>query len=129
MNERSRGQFQRVHVLVVEDDEASRQVLQRALEFQGALVTVTTGADALRAALRADVLVCDLEAVEAAGPEFLTRLQRLHNRRTRPVPTVALVPSGMATPATPRAAGVQRYLMKPAEPEDLRIAVAELALE
>jgi CheY-like chemotaxis protein len=126
VNELRGGPLQGIHVLVVEDDAASRDVLRRALEPMGALVTATTGEAALRAALRADVIVCDLETVESLGREFLPQLQRLHNRRNRPVATVALVPLGIETPATARAAGVQRYLVKPAEPEQLRAAVREL---
>jgi DNA-binding response OmpR family regulator len=45
------------------------------------------------------------------------------------VATVALVPLGIETPATARAAGVQRYLVKPVEPAQLRAAVRELTQE
>lgn len=129
MNELRGGPLEGVHVLIVEDDEASRDALRRTLELMGALVTATTGGAALHAALRADVIVCDLEAAETAGREFLPRLRRLHDRRNRPVATVALVPLGIETPATARAAGVQRYLVKPVEPAQLRAAVRELTQE
>jgi CheY-like chemotaxis protein len=129
VNESQRQQLQGIHVLLVEDHEASRRVLCRTLESWGALVSATTAADAIHAPLKADVIVCDLRAAEAAGRDFLPRLQRLHDRRTRPVPTVALVPLGTETPATARAAGVQRYLVKPAEAAELCCAVWQLARE
>ena len=123
------GQLEGIHVLVVEDDDSSRRVLQRALELWGALVSVATSDDALRTALRADVIVVDLGTAEVAGREFLFHLQRLHSRPNRPVPIIALAPLGMPIPATPRAAGVQLYLVKPAEAEELRSAVWQLARE
>lgn len=123
------GQLQGIHVLVVEDDEASRDVLRRALHLWGALVSAASGADALRTALKADVIVCDLATAETAGREFLARLRALHSRPSRPLPIIGLVPLGIAIPATPRAAGVERYLVKPAEPDDLRTAIWELARE
>jgi CheY-like chemotaxis protein len=129
VDEAGTRQLQGIHVLVVEDDESARHVLQRVLELWGALVSVSTGADALRTALKADVIVVDLATAEAAGRQFLLQLRMLHSRPIRPVPTIALVPLGMTIPATPRAAGVQRYLTKPAEPDDLRAAVWELARE
>jgi CheY-like chemotaxis protein len=116
-----------IHVLVVEDDDTARHLLQRAMESGGALVSVATGADALRSAVRADVIVVDLATAEAAGREFLFHLRRLHSRPDRPVPIIALAPLGLAIRATLRVAGVQRYLMKPVEDEHLRAAVLELA--
>ena len=114
MEEQGPPELQGIHVLVVDTDDSSRRVLQRALELWGALVSAATGHDALLTALRADVIVCDLATAEAAG---------------RPVPIIGLVPLGIAIPGTPRAAGVERYLAKPAEPDDLRTAVWELAQE
>jgi len=56
-----------IHVLVIDDDQLARHFLRSVLEFSGAIVTAAGTADALRAALIADVIVCDLASAEAAG--------------------------------------------------------------
>ena len=129
MEEQGPPELQGIHVLVVDTDDSSRRVLQRALELWGALVSAATGHDALLTALRADVIVCDLATAEAAGRDFMPRLRALHSRPGRPVPIIGLVPLGIAIPGTPRAAGVECYLAKPAVPDDLRTAVWKLAHE
>jgi CheY-like chemotaxis protein len=118
-----------IHVLLVDDDESARHLPQRALAQCGALVSVASGPSALRAALRADVIVVDLATAEAVGGEFLFQLQRLHSRPNRPVPIIGLAPLGLAIRATLRAAGLQRYLLKPVNADELRAAVLELTRE
>jgi CheY-like chemotaxis protein len=114
-----------IHVLVIDDDQLARHFLRSVLEFSGAIVTATGAADALRAALIADVIVCDLASVEAAGSEFIAQLQQLHVRLGRTVPAIALVPAG-ARSARVRAAGFQMHLMKPVDGDELRAAVLEM---
>ena len=115
-----------IHVLVIDDDQLARHFLRSVLEFSGAIVTATGAADALRAALIADVIVCDLASVEAAGSEFIAQLQQLHVRLGRTVPAIALVPAG-ARSARVRAAGFQMHLMRPVDGDELRAAVLEMA--
>jgi CheY-like chemotaxis protein len=115
-----------IHVLVIDDDQLARHFLRSVLEYSGAIVTATGAADALRAALIADVIVCDLASVEAAGSEFIAQLQQLHVRLGRTVPAIALVPAG-ARSARVRAAGFQMHLMKPVDGDELRAAVLEMA--
>jgi CheY-like chemotaxis protein len=115
-----------IHVLVIEDDQLARHFLRSVLEFSGAIVTAAGAADALRAALIADVIVCDLASAEAAGVEFLSQLQQLHVRLGRSVPAIALVPAGTRS-ARVRAAGFQIQLMKPIDGDELRGAVLEMA--
>jgi CheY-like chemotaxis protein len=115
-----------IHVLVIDNDQLARHFLRSVLEFSGAIVTATGAADALRAALIADVIVCDLASVEAAGSEFIAQLQQLHVRLGRTVPAIALVPAG-ARSARVRAAGFQMHLMKPVDGDELRAAVLEMA--
>jgi CheY-like chemotaxis protein len=114
-----------IHVLVIDNDQLARHFLRSVLEFSGAIVTATGAADALRAALIADVIVCDLASVEAAGSEFIAQLQQLHVRLGRTVPAIALVPAG-ARSARVRAAGFQMHLMKPVDGDELRAAVLEM---
>jgi CheY-like chemotaxis protein len=116
-----------VHVLIVEDDEGTRHFVREVLQFWGALVTATTAAEALHVALAADVIVCDLAAVEANGPEFLRRLQHLHASRGGPAPTIALLPLGVLSGASARAVGFQRHLTRPVDGERLRRMVWDLS--
>ena len=121
-------ELQGIHVLVIDDDLHARHYLRSVLELWGAIVTATNAVDAIRVALIADVIVCDLVSAENASGEFLERLRHMHVREGRRVPAVALVPGGMRD-ARGRAPGFQRYLSKPVDGDELRAAVAELARE
>jgi CheY-like chemotaxis protein len=116
-----------VHVLIVEDDENTRHFLREVLQFWGALVTATTAPEALHVALAADVIVCDLTAVQEGGPEFLRRLQYLHASRGRPAPAIALLPLGVLSGASARAVGFQRHLTRPVDGDRLRRMVWDLS--
>src|SRR6267142_853454 len=120
------AELQGIHVLVIDNDQLARHFLRSVLEFSGAIVTAAAAADAIRAALIADVIVCDLVSAEMAGTEFLSQLQHLHVRLGRTVPAIALVPIG-ARSARVRASGFQMYLTKPVDGAELRAAVLELA--
>src|SRR5262252_10017951 len=109
-----------VHVLVIDDDQLSRHFLRSVLEFSGAIVTAVATADAIRAALLADVIVCDLASAEMAGGEFLSQLQQLQ----RGVPAIALLPTETPS-ARARAAGFPMALTKPVDGDELRALVLE----
>ncbi len=111
-----------IHVVVIDDDQLARHFLRSVLESSGAVVTATNAADAFRAALVADVIVCDLTSAEMAGSEFLAQLQQLHARVGRTVPVIAIAPSGTRS-ARVRAAGFQSFLVKPVDADELRTAV------
>ena len=113
-------------MLVIDDDQLARHFLRSVLEFSGAIVTAAGTADALRAALIADVIVCDLASAEAAGREFIVQLEQVHVRLGRSVPAIALLPAGVRS-ARGRAAGFQMHLMKPVDGDELRAAVLEMA--
>jgi len=120
------AELQGIHVLVIDNDQLARHFLRSVLEFSGAIVTAAAAADAIRAALIADIIVCDLVSAEMAGTEFLSQLQHLHVRLGRTVPAIALVPIGTRS-ARVRASGFQMYLTKPVDGDELRAAVLELA--
>ena len=63
MNELA-AELRGIHVLVIDDDQFARHSLRSVLEFSGALVTAARAADAIRAALVADVIVCDHASAE-----------------------------------------------------------------
>jgi CheY-like chemotaxis protein len=103
-----------VHVRVIDDDQLARHFIRSILEFAGAIVTAAGSADALRAALIADIIVCDL----------ISQLQQLHVRLGRVVPTIALVAAGTRRVRV-QAAGFEIYLTKPVDGDELRAAVVE----
>src|SRR3989442_1372509 len=117
-----------IHVLLIDDDQFARHFLRSVLELSGAIITATSAVDAIRAALLADVIVCDLASAEAADGEFLERLRHMHVRQGRRVPAIALVSRGLKD-ARGRAPGFQRYLSKPVDGDELRAAVVDLARE
>jgi CheY-like chemotaxis protein len=123
MNELA-AELRGIHVLVIDDDQFARHSLRSVLEFSGALVTAARADDAIRAALIADVIVCDLNSAEAAADEFLERLRHMHVRQGRRVPAIALVARGVRD-ARVRAPGFQHYLAKPVDGDELRAAVLE----
>ena len=122
-------ELQGIHVLVIDDDLHARHYLRSVLELWGAIVTATSAIDAIRVALIADVIVCDLTTAENANRgEFLERLRHMHVRQGRRVPAIAVVAHGVRD-ARGRAPGFQRYLAKPVDGDELRTTVADLARE
>ena len=111
-----------IHVLLIDDDHLARDLLRSVLELSDAIITATGAVDAIRIALIADVIVCDLASAEAADSEFLERLRRMHVRQGRRAPAIA--GQGLRD-ARVRAPGFQRYLTKPVDGDELRAAVLE----
>jgi CheY-like chemotaxis protein len=121
---RSPTELRGIHVLVIDDDQFARHFLRSMLELWGAIVTATSAVDAIRVALIADVIVCDLASAESADGEFIERLRHMHVRQGRRVPAVALVAHGVRD-ARVRAPGFEHYLAKPIDGDELRAAVLE----
>jgi CheY-like chemotaxis protein len=117
-------ELQGIHVLVIDDDQLARHFLRSVLESSGAIVTAARAEDALRVALIADVIVCDLSSAEMAGSEFISQLLHLHVRLGQTVPAIALVPDG-ARSARVRTAGFQMHLIKPIDGDERRAAVLD----
>lgn len=104
----------RTKVLLIEDDDDAREVLQLSLEAEGQPATVAgTGAEglALAESLRPDVVFVDLKLPDVDGFEVARRLRALLGRSVR---LVAL--TGFGRPAdrdATRAAGFDGHLVKP----------------
>ncbi|HEX6209978.1 MAG TPA: response regulator [Methylomirabilota bacterium] len=111
-----------IRVLVVEDHEDSREILDSVLRFLGA--TVFAVGDA-RAALThlpaADIIVTDLVLQGEDGVWLCEQV----DRQPRPIPVIAL--SGFTATQYPRTGRVSfaRTLLKPVDPDE----VARLILE
>ena len=119
-----------IRVLLVEDDEDSRQVLAMILELAGAHVT-SAGCvrDALAAfdAARPNVLVSDIGMPDEDGFSLIRRVRAREGEAGGRTPAIAL--TGYVHPedrARLLAAGFQTHLRKPVEPEELVATVAAL---
>lgn len=113
------------HLLVVDDDERLRALLQRYLATNGYRVSAASGAAEARelmAGLAFDLLVLDVMMPGESGLDFARDL-----RRTSSVPILMLTARG---DAADRIAGLERgaddYLPKPFEPRELLLRINSL---
>ena len=121
-----------VAVLVVEDDADSRELLEQLLLRRHASVTAfAAGAEAIEflSMNRADVMVFDIGMSGMDGYRLLETIRRQEEQRGRVgVPAIALTAYQQTRDIVRAgAAGYQRHLAKPIEPEKLLRAIAELA--
>jgi CheY-like chemotaxis protein len=120
-----------VHVLVVEDDDDSRALLQIILEYCGALVTAVASArDAVSTLERVkpDVLLSDLSMPREDGYWLVRQIRALPPERGGAMPAIAITalghPHGVDRTL---AAGFQAHLRKPVDPWELARTIAALA--
>jgi CheY-like chemotaxis protein len=112
-----------VHVLIVEDDEDSRQLLATFFEYCGALVTACHSTESALEDLseyRPHVIISDLSLPGADGFQFIRALRKLSPEAGGDVPAIAV--SAYAkdfTAAEAKSAGYTGYLVKPVNLEDL----------
>ncbi|MFL5238460.1 MAG: response regulator [Rhizomicrobium sp.] len=113
------------HILVVDDDERLRALLQKYLSSNGFRVTAAAGAEEARGLMRSmafDLLILDVMMPGESGLD-LARSIRAHSQ----VPILMLTAQG---DAEHRIAGLERgaddYLPKPFEPRELVLRCAAL---
>ena len=122
-----------VHVLVVDDSSAIREVLTQILEGQGATVTAVGTAEHaldLLEQLRPDVLLSDLEMPDKDGYWLIGRVRALAPARGGLTPAACL--TGRANPedrARVLGAGFQYHIVKPVDVSRLVGIVGILALK
>jgi PAS domain S-box-containing protein len=120
-----------IKVLVVDDDEDAREMLEAALNSYGAEVITAAGAlkalDAL-ASEKIDVLVSDINMPEIDGYELIRRVRAMKPEQGGRIPAVALTAYARAEDRL-RAlkSGYQTHMPKPVEPAELEVVVATLA--
>src|SRR4030095_10036539 len=102
-----------IHVLVIDDDQFARHSLRSVLEFSGALVTAARADDAIRAALIADVIVCDLNSAEAAARRVPGATSP--HARSPGTPCAGHRPRRARRERCVRAPGFEHYLAKPVD--------------
>ena len=113
------------HILVIDDDERLRDLLQRFLSESGFLVTAAGSAKEARAYLVGtvfDLLVIDVMMPEESGTEFLTDL-----RKRSSVPALFLT---AMNETEDRIAGLETgaddYISKPFEPRELILRIQRI---
>lgn len=118
-----------VHVLVVDDDRDSRQLLKTLLEYCGALVTTVGSArDAIKTLRRVipDVVVSDITMPREDGYWLIGQIRNLTTRDGGGVPAIAITAHGDEHgPHRTLAAGFHAHLRKPIDPWELCRAVAQ----
>jgi PAS domain S-box-containing protein len=123
--------LQDIKVLVVEDTTDMREYITFVLEQEGAtVVAVATAAQALRALdqFQPQVLVSDIGMPEMDGYMLLRQVRMRSPQQGGQTPAVALTAyAGEINQQQAIAAGFQRHLAKPVEPEALVKVVADLA--
>jgi signal transduction histidine kinase/CheY-like chemotaxis protein len=119
-----------VAVLVVEDNDDSRRLLQTILTRSGAVVEVAESvATALRIIARAwpDIIISDIEMPGEDGYSLIRKI-RLQEPPSRHVPAIALTAYTRSVDRVRAlAAGFQTHMSKPVEPAELVAAVKSLA--
>ena len=120
-----------VHVLVVEDDDDSRELLMAILVKCGARVS---GAESGKRALELfetdapDVLVSDIGMPGMDGYSLIRHVRALDSAASQRVPALALTAYARSEDRRRALAeGFQMHLAKPADPSEFAMAVASLA--
>jgi signal transduction histidine kinase/ActR/RegA family two-component response regulator len=119
-----------VHVLVVEDAPDARDLIATILADAGARVTALGSAEEALAALRStrpDLLLSDVQLPGTDGLALVRTVRAEEAGRTR-LPAIAL--TAHARPAdriVALKAGFQMHMVKPVEPAELVVAIANLA--
>ncbi|MGH7350026.1 MAG: response regulator, partial [Candidatus Rokuibacteriota bacterium] len=122
--------LENVHVLVVDDDEETREVMEVALGFEGARVTTAPSvADAVAAIERRwpDVLVSDIGMPGEDGYDLIRKVRRLEAVRGRRLPAIALTAyAGIEDRRRTRDAGYEAHVAKPVEAAAVAPLIARL---
>ena len=128
---RSKPPLADVVVMVVDDEDDARDLVQRLLEDAGARVSACDTAQAalqtIQDGLVPDVIVSDVAMPEQDGYDFMKRVRQMQAPMSS-VPAAAL--TALARVADRRRAllaGYQTHLTKPVDPTELVATVANLA--
>lgn len=122
-----------VHVLLLEDDPDTREVLTLGLELSGARVSAFERADAALANyghLRPHVVVSDIGLPGEDGLSFIRRLRALPADRGGAVPAIAVTAYTLGDDRMAALrAGFDEFVAKPVETQALIDCVARFARE
>jgi CheY-like chemotaxis protein len=112
-------------ILICEDEEALRELVRVSLGEGYNYAEAADGVESLELAieLRPDLVVLDLMLPRKSGVEVLADLRR--DRRLRDTPVVVITAWTHAQQAAV-AAGADRFIAKPFDPDELKTVVSEL---
>jgi CheY-like chemotaxis protein len=120
-----------VHVLLVDDDPGTLEMISAALNERHARVTaVASSQEALSEIQRSrpDILVSDIAMPVEDGYKLIERVRALEPKQAKMIPAVAITAYARDEDRSRAlAAGYQSYLPKPIEPAELIAVIAELA--
>jgi CheY-like chemotaxis protein len=118
-----------IKILVTDDDTDTREFVAFLLEQQGARVTAVGSAlEALTALTHSqfDILVSDIGMPEMDGYMLLRQVRKSSTAEQRQIPAIALTAyAGEIDYQQAVAAGFQRHLAKPVEPDQLVQAIVQ----
>jgi len=119
-----------IHVLAVDDERDSLELLRSALEGVGATVTTAASASAALDVIRQqapDVMVADIGMPGVDGLQLIRAIRQL-DEPARSIPAAALTAYARSQDrVTSLASGFQMHLVKPIDPLELIVAVSTLA--
>ncbi|HEY8414017.1 MAG TPA: response regulator, partial [Pyrinomonadaceae bacterium] len=117
-----------LRLMIVDDEEAARYGMRRALTTLGYNITEANSAEAARALLKqneADLLLLDVNLPGLSGLDFLRELKSANGNGPLVIIVTAHGSERMAVEAVK--AGAYDYLSKPFEVDDLRLVVKNAA--
>jgi len=119
-----------VHVLVVDDDADMRELAAFTLMQSGAQVTrAASGTQALTLLNQSipDLVLCDIGMPEMDGYALIRQIRKWSPEQGGTIPAIALTAyAGEINQQQALAAGFQRHISKPVEPDELVKAIARL---
>jgi CheY-like chemotaxis protein len=119
-----------IHILVVEDDDDARYVLQSYLTYHGAdVATARSGTEALALVVRVPVhvVVSDLSMPGMSGIEFMVQFRKLPGQTENPTPAIACTAfADVLHRDAALASGFQVFVRKPFDPLTVVHEVARL---
>ncbi|MHC5742335.1 MAG: ATP-binding protein [Nostoc sp.] len=119
-----------IQILVVDDDDDTRDFHTFVLEQAGAMVTAVTSAkEALQvlAESEPDMLLSDIGMPEIDGYMLMRQIKALQANQAKQIPAIALTAyAGEINQQQALESGFQKHLSKPVEPDELVKAIATL---
>ncbi|KAF1710052.1 hybrid sensor histidine kinase/response regulator [Pseudoxanthomonas kalamensis DSM 18571] len=128
---RHRARVRSMQILVADDHEANRMVVQRLLQKAGHRITCVSGGEDVLDALESseyDAVICDLHMPELSGLDLLKQLRMMEAGSPRRTPLLIL--SADVTPESIQRceqAGARAFLAKPVVATRLLDVLAEIA--
>ncbi|MDZ8096056.1 MAG: ATP-binding protein [Nostoc sp. DedQUE05] len=124
------GDLNGIQILVVDDETDSRDFIAFVLEQDGAIVTaVASGTEALQAIAQSipNIIISDIGMPEMDGYMLIRQIRTLGLEQGGQIPAIALTAyAGELDRQQAIAAGFQRHIAKPIDPETLVAIVVEM---